>query len=112
MQRPIGQRPLNATLDRLMMHANPFSDGKERWVLAINQKHLRTLHPARRLSPRPRNGHQPRDILIRHPHLKGLSPCCHDTAPRSALLKRGIHQHDFSSMHAGLIQAGFMESVV
>jgi peptidoglycan/LPS O-acetylase OafA/YrhL len=26
-----------------------------------------------------------------------LPPCCHDLAPRSALLKRGIHQHTSSS---------------
>jgi hypothetical protein len=95
-----------------MMHANPLSDGKKRWVLAISEKHLRTLHPARRLGSRPRNGHQPHDLIICHPHLNGLPPCCHDTAPRSALLKRGIHQHNSSSMDAGLIEAGFMESVV
>src|ERR1700684_4188001 len=46
-QRPIGQRPCDATLDRLMMHTNPPSDGKKRRVFAISQKHLRTLHPAR-----------------------------------------------------------------
>jgi hypothetical protein len=40
-----------------------------------------------------------------------LPTCCHDTAPRSALLKRGIHQHNSSSMDAGFIEAGFMESV-
>src|SRR5713101_7204171 len=34
------QRPLDAALDRLMMHANPLSDGKKRWVFAISQKHL------------------------------------------------------------------------
>jgi hypothetical protein len=45
-QRPIGQRPFDTTLDRLMMHANPPSDGKKRRVFAIGQKHLRTLHPA------------------------------------------------------------------
>src|ERR1700683_2653551 len=49
-QRPIGQRPFDATLDRLMMHTNPPSDGKKRRVFAISQKHLRTLHPARRLA--------------------------------------------------------------
>jgi hypothetical protein len=27
-----------------------------------------------------------------------LTPSCHDTAPRSANLKRGIHQHPSSSM--------------
>src|ERR1700689_4280363 len=41
-QRPIGQRPFDATLDRLMMHTNPPSDGKKRRVFAISQKHLRT----------------------------------------------------------------------
>jgi hypothetical protein len=41
-----------------------------------------------------------------------LPPCCHVTAPRSALLKRGIHKHNSSSMDAGFIEAGFMESVV
>jgi hypothetical protein len=111
-QRPIGQRPFDAALDRLMMNSHPLCDGKKRWVLAISQKHLSTLHPTRRLSPRPRNGHQPRDLLICHPHLKGLTPCCHHTAPRSALPKRGIHQQHSSSMDAGLIEAGFTESVV
>src|ERR1700691_3363905 len=42
-QRPIGQRPFDATLDRLMMHTNPPSDGKKRRAFAISQKHLRTL---------------------------------------------------------------------
>jgi hypothetical protein len=31
-------------LDRLMMNSHPLCDGKKRWVLAISQKHLRTLH--------------------------------------------------------------------
>ena len=52
-QRPIGQRPLDAALDRLMMHTHPMPDGKKGRVLAISQKHLRTLHPARRLGARP-----------------------------------------------------------
>src|SRR3984893_16021145 len=81
-----------------MMHAQPLSHGEKRWVLAISQKHLRTLHPARRLGSRPRKGHQPRDLLIRHRHLKRLSPCRHDVSPRSALLKRGIRQHTSGSM--------------
>jgi len=97
-------------LDRLMMHANPLSYGKERWVFAISQKHLRTLHPARRLGSR--NGRQTRNVLICHGHLKRLPPSSHDVAPRSALLKRGIHQHTSSSIPAGFIDAGFMESVV
>jgi hypothetical protein len=95
-----------------MMNSHPLCDGKKRWVLAISQKHLRTLHATSRLSPRPRNGHQPRDLLVCHPHLKGLPPCCHVSAPRSALLKRGIRKHTSSSMQASFIEAGFMESVV
>jgi hypothetical protein len=94
-----------------MMHANPLSDGKKRWVFAISQKHLRTLHPARRLGSRPRKHHQPRDLLC-HRHLKGLPPCSHDVSPRSPLLKQGIHKHISSSMLAGFSHAGFMESVV
>jgi hypothetical protein len=97
-QRPISQRPLDAALHRLMMHAQPLSHRKKRWLLAISQKHLRALYPARRLGSRARNGHQPRDVLIRHRHLDRLTPSCHDTAPRSANLKRGIHQHPSSSM--------------
>ncbi len=75
-QRPISQRPLDAALDRLMMHTHPLSHSKKRWVLTISEKHLRTLHPARRLDPRSRNRHQPRDVLICHRQLKRLPPCC------------------------------------
>jgi hypothetical protein len=95
-----------------MMHANPQSYRKERWIFAIRQKYLRTLHPARRFRSRPRNGRQTPDFLFRYHHPKRLTPCCHDTAPRSPLLKRGIHQHTSSSIDAGFINAGFMESVV
>lgn len=38
-QRAISDRPLNAALDRLMMHAKSSSHGKERWVLAVGQQH-------------------------------------------------------------------------
>jgi hypothetical protein len=41
-----------------------------------------------------------------------LPPGCHDVAPRSALPKRGIHQHTSSSIDHGFINTGFMESVV
>jgi hypothetical protein len=52
-QRPIGQRPFGAALDRLMMHPSPLSQRQKRRVFATSQKHLRTLHPARRLGTRP-----------------------------------------------------------
>jgi hypothetical protein len=41
-----------------------------------------------------------------------LPPRCHVAVPRSDLRKRGIHQHNSSSMDAGFIEAGFTESVV
>jgi hypothetical protein len=94
-----------------MMHAHPSTNGKKRRALAISEKHLRTLHPARRLSLRPRNGRQVRNVLLSHRHLKRSPPCCPDVAPRSDLLKRGNHQHTSSSIDAGIIDAGFMESV-
>src|SRR3982075_2019231 len=94
-----------------MMHPPPLSDRKKRPVLAISQKHLRTLHPARRLGARPREGRQTRNVLICHHHLKRLPPCCHDVAPRSALLKRGIHQHTSDSIDAGFsMQASWNRS--
>jgi hypothetical protein len=95
-----------------MMHAQSLSYGKKRWVLAISEKHLRTLHPAQGLGSGPRKGRQPRNFLICHHHLKRLPPGCHDVAPRSALPKRGIHHPTSSSIDHGFINAGFMESVV
>ena len=53
-QRAIGQRPLDAALDRLMMYAKSLSHGKKRPLLAIGEQHLRPLHVAGRLGPRPR----------------------------------------------------------
>jgi hypothetical protein len=61
----------------------------------------------RRLGPRPRKSRQRFNFLLGHRQLDCLPPCCHDTNPRSDKLKRGIHEHTFSS-----VDAGFMESVV
>jgi hypothetical protein len=42
-----------------------------------------------------------------------LTPSCHDTAPRSANLKRGIHQHPSSSMDpVSSMPVSWMESIV
>ena len=48
----IGQRPLDAALDRLMMNPKSLPHRKERRVLAIGQQHLRPRNPARRLGSR------------------------------------------------------------
>src|ERR1700751_6333917 len=66
-----------------MMHAQPLSHGKKRRLLAISEKHLRTLHPARRLGSRARNGQQARNLAVIHRQLDRLTPSCHDTTPRS-----------------------------
>src|SRR5262249_7212036 len=59
-QRPIGQRPLDTALDRLMMHAHPLTNGKKRRALAISEKHLRTLHPAQfETAKRPSSAQRP-----------------------------------------------------
>jgi hypothetical protein len=60
--RTIGQRPLNAALDGLMMHTQSMTYRKERGVFPVRQQHPCTLDPARRLRSRPRYRNQPRPI--------------------------------------------------
>src|SRR6202021_4337044 len=57
-QRAIGQRPLDAALDRLMMYAKSLSHGKKRRLLALGDNHLRPLHAAPRRGPRPGKSRQ------------------------------------------------------
>jgi hypothetical protein len=52
-QYAIGHGPLDAALDRLMVHAKAASHGKERRLLPIAEQHRRPRYPARRLGPRP-----------------------------------------------------------
>src|SRR6202043_2330659 len=73
----------DAALHCLMMHAQPLSHGKKRRLLAISEKPLRTLHPARRLGSRARNGQQARNLALIHRQIDRLTPSCHDTTPRS-----------------------------
>ena len=105
-QRTIGYRPLDAALNRLMMHAKSSSHGKERRVLAIGQQHRCPRHPARRLGSRPRKSRQRFNLLLGHRQLDCLPPCCHDTNPRSDNLKTRNPRTRFQ------FRAGFMESVV
>ena len=106
-QRAIGQRPLDATLDRLMMHAKSLPDRKERRIFTVAEQHLRPFHSTRRLGSRARNRCQTSNLLIGHRQLDRLPPSCHDATPRSLNHKRGIHQQ-----FSGSIAASFMESVV
>ena len=106
-QRAIGQRPLDAALDRLMVHAKSLSHRKERRVLAIGKQHRGPRHPACRFRPRPRQSRQSFNLLIGHRQLNRLPPLRHDATPRSANRKRGIRQQIIRSM-----TAGFMELIV
>ena len=97
-QCAIGDGPLDAALDRLMMHAKSASHGKERRLLPIAEQHRRPRYPARRLGPRPRQSRQCFNLLPGHRQLDRLPPSCHDATPRSINHKRGIHQQMIRSM--------------
>ena len=56
----IGQRPLNAALDRLMMHPQSLTHRKERGVFPVSQQHSRSLDPARWLRSRACYRNKPR----------------------------------------------------
>ena len=106
-QRAIRQRPLDASLHRLVMLTKFSPHREERRVLTVGEQHLRPLHSARRLASRACNRRQPSNLLIGHRQLDHLPPSCHDAIPRSVKPKRGIHQQVTGSM-----PASFMESVV
>ena len=74
----IGQRPLNAALDRLMMHPQSLTHRKERGVLPVSGQHSRSLDPARRLGSRACYRNKPRQILFSDRQLNRSSPCRHD----------------------------------
>ncbi len=59
-QRTIGDRPLDAALDGLMMHSESAAPSEERQVFPIRQKNPRPLYPACRLRSRPRDRREPR----------------------------------------------------
>ncbi len=105
-QRAVRHRPLDAALDRLMMHTKFLPDREKRRVLAIGEQHRRPRYPARRLGPRPRKSHQCFNLLAGNRQLDRSPPSCHDTAPRLINHKRGIRQQIIRSM------IDFMESVV
>ena len=74
----IGQRPLNAALDCLMMHPQSLTHRKERGVLPVSQQHPRPLDPACRLRSRACYRHKPRQIVFSDRQLNRSSPCRHD----------------------------------
>src|SRR5258708_31659322 len=65
-QRPIGQRPLHAALNRLMVDPNSLPYRTERRILAIGQQHLRPRYPACSLGSRPRKNRQSFNLFVGH----------------------------------------------
>ena len=90
-ERTIGDRPLDAALDGLMMHSESAARSEERRVFPIRQQHPRPLHPVCRLRSRPRDRREPRQILISYRQFQNLSPCRHDLLPRPVNHKRGYN---------------------
>ena len=80
--RTIGQRPLNAALNSLMVHTHSPPHSKKRQVLSVAQQHPRPLDPARRFRARARNRSQRGYILIAQRQFDCLPPSRHDLNPR------------------------------
>jgi hypothetical protein len=87
--RTIGQCPLDAALDRLMVHPNSLSHRKKGRVFPVGQQNSRPPDPARRLRPRPRNRSQSRHILLTHRQFNRLPPSRHDLNPCFRIKQRG-----------------------
>ena len=88
----IGQRPLNAALDRLMMHPQSSTHRKERRVFPVSQQHSRSLDPARRLRSRACYRNKPRQILFSNRQLNRSSPRRHDLRISSRESKKAAYR--------------------
>jgi hypothetical protein len=106
-KRPMGQGPLDAALDCLMVHPHGTADRKERRILAVGEQHPRPHHPAPSFCSGSGNRRQLRNVLATQCQFDRLSPSTHRSNPRFDQPKRGIRQQTHRSM-----MAGFMESVV
>ena len=82
-QRTIGQRPLNAALDSLMVNPRDPSHLKKGWVFPVSQQHPRPLDPARRLRSRAGYRAQRRQILLANCQFNRLPPRRHELNPCS-----------------------------
>jgi hypothetical protein len=80
--RTIGERPLNAAPDRLVMHTHGLPGRKKRRVVVIGQQHSRPFDPSRRLGSRSPNHAQYRQIRLADRQFHRLPPRRHDINPR------------------------------
>src|SRR5215471_2629753 len=93
-QRTIGHRPLNAALNRLMMHSHCLTHREERWVFPVGQQHPRPLHPDRWFRSRARYRAQRCQIRVSDRQLNRSPPCCHDfPLPESTVRVQAVTTH-------------------
>jgi hypothetical protein len=76
-QRAMGQRPLDATLDSLVMDPKSAPHGTERRIFSVGQRHLRPRDAACRLASRPRKSRQCFNPIVGHCQLDRLPPSRH-----------------------------------
>src|ERR1700716_64897 len=103
-QRPIGQRPLHAALNRLMMDPNSLPHRTERRILAIGQQHLCPRYPARRLGSRPRKSRQSFHLFLGRRQFDYSPPSCHYPAPRFANRKTRNPPPNYKFHDAGFME--------
>jgi len=87
--RTVGQCPLDAALDGLMVHPHGLSHRKKGRVLAVGYQHFRPLDSARRFRARARNRTQRGQILLTNRQFDRLPPSSHDLSPCSRIKQRG-----------------------
>src|SRR5204863_1716839 len=87
-QWAIGQRPLHAALNRLMMQTQSLPDSEERGLLTVRKQYLRPLHSPRRFASRAGNSCQVLNLFVRHRQFDCLPPVCHAGTPRSIRYKQ------------------------
>jgi hypothetical protein len=107
--RTIGQRPLNAALHGLMMHAQSLPYRKKRRVFPVGQQHPRPFDPARRFRPRARNRPQRRQILFANRQFDRPPPSRHHVNSRFRIKAERLQVTPEKMNPAHMI--GFMESM-
>src|SRR6478672_11360089 len=107
--RTVGQRPLNAALNSLMVHTHSPPHRKKRRVLSVAQQHPRPLDTARRFRARARNRSQRGYILIAQRQFDCLPPSRHDLNPRFRIKEARLQAISAKLNPPHMI--GFMESM-
>jgi hypothetical protein len=87
--RTMDERPLNATLDGLMVHSHSPRHRNKRQVFPVGQQHPRPRDPARRFRLRTGNRAQCCQILLTNCQFDRMPPPCHDLNPLFQIKPQG-----------------------